>query len=373
MIGKIRKRLKNKYEKNNKCLNRLYIFCLFALIITFKYKAYKEEMLTAVKNHLKNKNVSDKELKHIKKEILVYRVIYKVRPDEFFLFNMSKRSKSEKEDYITREMTNSYYKLINDFDAMEILNIKYLTYKVYKKLYNRDVILVEDAESKKEFIDFARNNDRIIVKPLSGHSGVGIRIFDTKDFTDEELLKETKKLIPFIAEQIIEQDDKMAAFHPKSLNTVRVVTFQINGKVSIVWSFLRVGQGDSTVDNMGSGGFGAQVDVETGKVITDAIDYAGEKVSVHPDTGIKFKGYQIPHWDELKSTVTKLSTVLPSIHCVGWDMAYSKNGWVLVEANGRAQVVTIQVLTGHGYKPLFEKMAYLCSREEEGDSEDEEK
>lgn len=371
MINKIRNSMRKSYEKNNKRLGFLYILSLIMLKMTFKYKDLVLEMNESMADHLKDKKLSDSELKKIKKEIVLFRLIYKVRPNEYFLYDTSNRTPEERKTYISREMTNGYYKLINDFDAINIFNDKFLSYKVFNELYRRDVLYVNNEDKENEFYEFIKNNKRFVIKPIDGHGGVGVEFLNVKDFkTKEELFEHTKAAIPYIVEEIVEQHDKMACFHPQSLNTVRVVTFQKDGHVSIVWSFFRVGQGDSNVDNMTSGGFGAQVDPETGIIITDAIDYRGDKVTHHPDSNIKFKGYQIPDWKGLIATIEKLSAKVPSIHCVGWDMAYSKKGWELVEANGRAQVVTIQVLTGEGFLPLFKKMAYLCTKDEESEMED---
>lgn len=366
MVNNIRKIMRKIYEKNNSTLGILCFISRFFLIITLKNKNLNDEMIEAMSDHLKDKELSKKELKKIKKEIVLFRLIYKVRPNEYFLYETSRRTPEERRTYISREMTNGYYKQINDFDALNIFNDKFLSYKVFNELYRRDVLYVPSDDKKNEFLEFIKRNKRFVLKPVDGHGGVGVEFINVKDYkTPEELFEHTKAAIPYIVEEIVEQHEKMACFHPQSLNTVRVVTFQKDGHVSIVWSFFRVGQGDSNVDNMTSGGFGAQVDPLTGKIITDAIDYRGDKVTHHPDSNIKFKGYQIPDWEGLVSTLEKLSAKVPSVHCIGWDMAYSKKGWELVEANGRAQVVTIQVLTGEGFLPLFKKMAYLCNKDEE--------
>ena len=370
MINKIRNRLRKSYEKNEKRLGRLYFISLIMLCITFKYKELKEEMEDSITTFSKHKKYSKKELKKIRKEIILYRLIYKLRPGEYFLFETPRRTLEERASYITREMTNGYYKKINDFDAINILNDKFLSYKAFKDLYNRDVLYVSSDEQKNEFIEFVKRNKKFVVKPLEGHGGVGIEFLNADDFkSDDELFNHVSKILPFITEEIVVQNKKMASFHEKSLNTVRVVTFQLNGHMSIVWAFFRVGQGDASVDNMTSGGLGVQVDPDTGILLTDGIDYLGDKVEKHPDSGIKFKGYQIPDWEGLKSTLEKTTAKIPSVHCIGWDMAYTNKSWVLVEANGRPQVVTIQVLTNKGFLDLFKKMVYLVEKDKNSDQE----
>lgn len=373
MIDKVRKSFKRQYEKNSKSLNRLYFLSMIVLILTRKYKPLKEEMDEAMQTHLDLSSLSKKEIKKYRKEQVVFRVIYKVRPTEFFSFKMLERTPEERETYITREMTNSYYRVINNFKALRILNDKYLTYKVFNDLFNRDVTYVSSAKNKKEFIKFAKEHGSYVVKEVDSYGGMGVQFCNVKDYkNDDEIYDAIKEHLPVLVEEVVEQGEAMAKFHKESLNTARIVTFQKDGKVSFVWAFFRVGSGGSKVDNMSSGGLGAQIDPETGKIITDALDYKGTHVSEHPDSHIKFKGYQLPEWDKLKEKILLLTSRIPSVHCVGWDMAYSKKGWVLVEANGRAQVVAIQTLTNSGYRPLFEKMAYLIDKDNNSSEELEE-
>ena len=43
----------------------------------------------------------------------------------------------------------------------------------------------------------------------------------------------------------------------------------------------------------------AVVDIRTGKVLTDAVDQNKmEEYTVHPMTGVAFKGLQLNHWDK---------------------------------------------------------------------------
>lgn len=361
MIEIIRIFLKKTYEKNKKTFNIVYLLSLIMIIITKKHRTLKEDINSAFESYSTKNKLSKKEKNKIKKEMILFRIIYKVRPSEYFLYDISNKSISERETYITREMTNKYYKKINNFKAIHIFNDKYLSYKVFKKLYNRNIIYISNENDKQKFIEFAKENKNFVLKKIDGHGGEGIEFICIEDGKNcEQIFESQKANMPYILEEYVNQNEKLACFHPKSLNTVRVVTFQLNGKTSIIWSFLRVGQGNSSVDNMNSGGLGAQVDVSTGKIISQAIDYFGNKVEKHPDTGIEFEGYQLPEWEKLQKIVAELSSKIPSIHCVGWDMAYSNKGWTLIEGNGRAQVVTIQTLTERGYKDIFEKMAYLC-------------
>jgi len=173
----------------------------------------------------------------------------------------------------------------------------------------------------------------------------------------------SKKKIPYVAEELIKQSKELACFHKKSVNTIRVVSFQYKKDIAILWTFLRTGQGNHEVDNMGAAGLGALIDSETGVIISDGYDWLGRTQKYHPDSKIEFKGYQIPKWDELLEMVKNLSAEISQMHCIGWDLSLTDKGWVLVEANARPQCVTIQTFTKKGYKPYYDKMYKLIAKE----------
>ena len=61
---------------------------------------------------------------------------------------------------------------------------------------------------------------------------------------------------------------------------------------------------------------------------------------MHPDSKLKFKGWQIPQYDELKKLAAELIHLMPfGQKYVGFDFALSQDGWVLVEGNSLGQFV----------------------------------
>ena len=79
-----------------------------------------------------------------------------------------------------------------------------------------------------------------------------------------------------------------------------------------------------------------------------------EQFEKHPDSGKKYKGFQIPRWDELIDLVKQLHCLYKKSRFVGWDLTLTKNGWVLVEGNGKPNFDTIQIINyktfGHGLR-----------------------
>ena len=98
--------------------------------------------------------------------------------------------------------------------------------------------------------------------------------------------------------------------------------------------FFRTGRAGSCVDNAGIGGIFANVDATTGILYTDGIDEAGHFYEFHPDSKMKYKGWEIPRWSELLDTVERVhKQCMPHHLYIGWDFALTDTGWVLIEGN----------------------------------------
>ena len=95
----------------------------------------------------------------------------------------------------------------------------------------------------------------------------------------------------YICEEIVKQHKDLAAFNSDTLNTCRLYTLlKTDGKAYVTMANSRYGRKGNEVDNFHSGGVSAGIDVETGKVVTDAINRAHMKCVKHPDGRILFMG-----------------------------------------------------------------------------------
>ena len=149
-------------------------------------------------------------------------------------------------------------------------------------------------------------------------------------------------------------------FNPSSLNTVRCITFYTkNGVVAPPYlSFFRTGRRGSFVDNASKGGIACGIDSVSGRLATDAYaQYYGERYACHPDSGIQFKGYQLPEWEKLLGMCKEMSAQLPSVKFISWDMAHAdKDGWVVVEGNSHGAIDFQQLFWNRGLKADIEEI-----------------
>ena len=132
--------------------------------------------------------------------------------------------------------------------------------------------------------------------------------------------------------QLIQHPD-MARLHPNSVNTMRIVTDNVNGNVTIAYIIVKMGTGGSVCDNSGQGGILARVDVDTGRISTPATDDYFHVYDTHPDTGIPLVGYQLPMVPEAIAMAKEAAQVFPQVGHVGWDMAVTPDGPAIIEGN----------------------------------------
>ena len=106
---------------------------------------------------------------------------------------------------------------------------------------------------------------------------------------------------------------------------------------------LRVGI-NSVNDNRATGGVGIGI-TDDGHLMKNGMGHHF-LVTKHPVTGFVFEGYQLPYWKEVKELVTNAHLLLPEITTIGWDVAITPDGPVLVEGNDNWEITGPQDTMG---------------------------
>lgn len=159
--------------------------------------------------------------------------------------------------------------------------------------------------------------------------------------------------------------DKISS--PGVLATIRAVTFFVDGKPQLLFAALRIPVGDNVTDNFSHGSIGnvtAPIDLVTGEigVCRGSLNKTWPEivdVELHPDTGNPIQGSRVPMWDGVLDLLDRGQHSLPFLKTLGWDIAVTGNGPVVVEANATYDVDLIQVSHQRGIgdvlKPWLEK------------------
>lgn len=207
--------------------------------------------------------------------------------------------------------------------------------------------------SAAEMVQALKKQDcaKLFFKPTYGVGGREIVIFVRKGNTyrrvtdDSELSESTiHELLSqeYIVQAGVTQHEVMNEMYPNSVNTFRIVTRSRDNRVEIMFSILRLGQYGNHVDNASSGGMYIKVDKNNGMLDEYATAFSGEKYASHPDTAFRFSGYQIPKWEEIAKFAEHLAQCFSEIEYVGWDIAYTKDGPAVIEANNGPGVSLLQ-------------------------------
>ena len=160
-------------------------------------------------------------------------------------------------------------------------------------------------------------------------------------------------------EEVVHQSSKLAALNHSSVNTVRCCTLMLKKGIIIPWTFMKVGRNGCFVDNGGAGGILVGIDCETGVFNTDGVDEYGHRFEKHPDTGITFKNYSLPEWSSMIALCKEMAAMVPKVPWIGWDMAHTDHGWVIIEGNPLSEVIGPQSTMQKGIKDELERYIAL--------------
>ena len=183
-------------------------------------------------------------------------------------------------------------------------------------------------------------------KPYDGLGGADVKKEYSDQITDKKAYFENAIKNRIFLEELVVQHPEMNKLCDKSVNTMRIMTFNDNGKPRIIWLGLRVGNGVNSIDNFHAQGMAVNIDINSGKLVGNAIDKDLNQYSEHPVTHTKFDGFQIPCFEEAKQMVLNASLESDKILVVGWDVAISDKGPVIIEGNRRPGFDIVQVLSG---------------------------
>lgn len=274
--------------------------------------------------------------------------------DDYFDYELFNKDVKDLDKFLNKGYKSIIYKACNDKTQTYHFKNKAEFNKKFKKNVKREWIDARNS-SFDEFKKFVQKYPRFFAKPIEGTGGAGAKIIEYKDDL-KKLYKECVKN-NYICEEIVEQHKDMAAFNESTLNTLRLYTLvTLSGKVIVTLGNARFGRDGNSVDNFHSGGVSAVIDLKTGKLTSDAINRAHIKVSHHPDSKIKFKGFQIPNFDMCKKAVCEAALMVEGVRHVGWDIAIASDGHIeFIEGNGFPNFDITQAADQIGKKDRYKK------------------
>jgi len=290
----------------------------------------------------------------------VYR--YNISILEYFQFRFYELPDKQRREWAGTGYMYEYQLKMNPIKAREILDDKRLFYKKYNEFF---VHRAADSEDLKD-VDIAKQligngSGKIVFKASDGKCGAQVEIREGLDFTSATILPFMKENEYDLVEEFIDQHPEINRMSPSAVNTIRIFT-QLNeqDEAEILGCRFRISV-NSPVDNMAAGNLAAPVDECTGVVSGPGVysDITKEDCELHPVTGVKILGFQIPFWSETIQMVKKAALKHPENRSIGWDVVITKQGPGLIEGNHDWCKLLWQLPVKKGLKHMLE--SYLHS------------
>lgn len=283
-------------------------------------------------------------------------------PPSYYMFELFDAQRlARAEDYLHRfELKGGIYRLMKSTTGILSLRDKgeFTRRCIANNLPTPEIHLTHKSGDPFEALELPRCD--LFIKTLRGSGGTGAEAWLYlpdglyRSLLDEECLSQSDLL-----ERIKEGDqdvviqtrllnhDAIRDLSNGALTTVRVLTL-LNERdaCEATHAGLRMAIGaNRLVDNSHAGGIIAAVDMKTGKLglATDI----GLRPTIgwrthHPDTGALIEGRVLPFWPETVALACRAHAVFAPRVIIGWDIAITSKGPVLIEGNGAPGIDLLQ-------------------------------
>lgn len=257
---------------------------------------------------------------------------YGAGPADYALFEFWRINGEKRKTYVTRSLSNALIRRLNTAAGRAVFGSKAEFDRLFAAYIGREWI--ELPCSEETLSAFVRDKPLLFYKPLDQCCGRGVERLDTSMFHgSSELSGYLSAKGSGVLEEALAQHPQMCRLYPDAVNTVRIVTI-FDGKMpETLFTYIRIGSGGRHVDNFNNGGMMAPLNPVTGCVVYPAVDKAGLGYSIHPQTGCSILGFEVPFWEECIELVHKAAMVVSGAGYIGWDVAVTPSGPVLIEGN----------------------------------------
>lgn len=312
------------------------------------------------------------------KDIIMLFKYWDAFPDTYFRFGMFLKEYSDKEKMKSFVPQGAYYRFSADKDIRYHILIddkiifhdimthyglpvptRYFTFRNGEFRNGSKLITDEEVDTIIESI----TDNLIFVKRFTGGAASGVSILTRNNdgaFIDAKGRKISASMIrrdysgqDFFFEKQIIQEQVLNKFNSSTVNTIRVLTY----KNKVISAAVRFGRKGSFVDNTAKGGIAVSLDIQTGILQSYGMrEYDLNHYTEHPDSHLKFKDTYVAQWPEIKYIVEKTLKYLPYYQSVGFDIATTNAGPVIIEINTGAGIYLSQMGKEIGLRDYFNKL-----------------
>lgn len=261
-------------------------------------------------------------------------IFYGTTLEDYLTFEFYNKNHKERKSYVTGRKLHKFFDNVNNKERTNIFIDKVKFAEYFSEYLGREIFKLElDGKNIDNAKSWLREMDLVFAKPSRGVEGKGVTRLVVGEDVEETIKYCLNNNLDLIEEAIV-QHPKMNLLYPDSINSIRFITLVENNEVKLLGASLRIGNG-RYVDNVSQGGVFASIDITNGKVDSKAFNILGEKFENHPITNHPIEGFQIPFWADVVEMCKSAALEFPDVRCVGWDVAISERGPLLIEGNDR--------------------------------------
>lgn len=279
---------------------------------------------------------------------------------DYHVFGFASNRGKNRKTFMTMNHNVGLTRLVNDKTLYPIMNDKLRFLETYRDFVGRTYLDLRSCEAQ-TLQDFCREHQVVFAKPVSDFGGNGVERLVYDEATHwEDLYARLMEGRQYLVEEGIVQHPDMARLCPTSVNTLRMVTVVLDGQARFLYALLRMGSGQCHVDNISSGGMYTLVGPDGELEFPAFCDKDGLYYDSHPMTHLSFPGFRVPCFQQARQMCLQAAMVEPGLGYIGWDVAVTPDGPVLVEGNvlpgyDMAQNARFHP-DGQGLLPAFEKI-----------------
>ena len=294
-----------------------------------KIKSIDKERLRKHIDVIKN-NTNKSEL-YIKFDIFINFLLRGSSYTDYFRGDYINLSSEEKKTFVTAKKFFKIIDYLNNPNYTILLNDKLIFNQLFNKYLKREYINLREANVD-DFKKFLSNKKVVFAKDPNGEGGHGVSKIVVQNYDLDKLYDDLKNNKQYLVEEAIVQSSELNEINPNVVNSFRVITLMDKeGKVHLLGNALRINQDETDV-------IGCTNDLycsfgEDGKINSNVIDDYGEVYLEHPLTHKKFSEVQVKDVKKAFDMCLEAHEKIPQIRYIGWDIAFSENGPVMVEGN----------------------------------------
>jgi Sugar-transfer associated ATP-grasp len=296
-----------------------------------------------------------------------------VLPPWYYIFELHRRpSTGEARDFIYRwESKAGFLQLLKEDDrapATELNNKALFAEHCREHQIRTAPVLAVLTGGDVEYCALPAEFDTdLFVKPVIARGGKGAQRWDlvepaTYRSTAGETLSrgqlcgrlcELSRKASLLVQQRLKNHPELQPLNNGALSTVRVLTcLNEQGEPEVMGAAMRMAIGaNHVVDNLHAGGIATAVDLETG-ALGPASNLGADArlgwMDRHPVSGAQITGTRLPMWEDVKDFAVRAHGAFADRVIVGWDIAITPDGPVLVEGNGAPDLDIMQRFVRHG-------------------------